>query len=265
MQRFAITGADGFVGRHVTRALREAGFAGELRFFDGGFQTQSENDAITLDLAAPKAAEQVLEGIDGVINLSAMPGAQAEADPGGLRVVNRDLPLALDVLVCNAGVPGPAGPMQEASAHERERLFAINLHHPLLLSGLLAPAMAQRGGGSIVLLSSIAGLRGNAAIGLFGLTKAAVSQLARNLAAEWGPRGVRANAIAPGLVNTDWAQAIIGDAAAEQRRMQQTPLHRTAQPREIASVALFLNCEASSFITGQTSWPDGGTYISDGN
>lgn len=171
---------------------------------------------------------------------------------------------AIDVLVCNAGMPGPAGPMHEASPDERERLFAVNLTHPLLLAGLLAQPMAQRGG-SIVLLSSIAGLRGNAAVGLYGMTKAAVSQLARNLAVEWGPHGLRANAIAPGLVETDWAEAIIGNPAAEQRRMQQTPLRRLAQPGEIAAVALFLASEASSFITGQTIVADGGTLISDGN
>lgn len=171
----------------------------------------------------------------------------------------------IDVLVCNAGVPGPVGPMNHASAEDRHLLFAINMQHPLLLSGLLAPAMAKRGVGSIVLLSSIAGQRGNAAVGLYGMTKAAISQLARNLAVEWGPRGVRANAIAPGLVATDWADAIIGNPAARDRRLQATPLRRIGQPEEIASLALFLAGDASSFITGQTIVADGGTLISDGN
>lgn len=171
----------------------------------------------------------------------------------------------VDVLICNAGIAGPAGPMHNATDVDRDRLFAVNMGHPLILSGLIAPRMAERGSGSIVLLSSIAGLRGNGAIGLYGMTKAAVSQLARNLAVEWGPSGVRANAIAPGLVATEWADAIIGNPEARKKRLGATPLRRVAEPEEIASVALFLSCRASSFVTGQTLVVDGGTIISDGS
>ncbi len=186
------------------------------------------------------------------------------SDDGALRSLAAEC-RSIDVLVCNAGIAGPAGPMHTASEAELATLYATNLHHPVTLTGLLAPQMAERGSGAIVLLSSIAGLRGNAAIGHYGITKAGLSQLARNLAVEWGPSGVRANCVAPGLVATEWADAIIGNPVAHGKRLAQTPLRRVAKPCEIASVALFLASEASSFITGQTIVADGGTLISDGN
>lgn len=172
---------------------------------------------------------------------------------------------AVDVLVCNAGIPGPFGSMGDATAAEREALFAINLVHPLHLATRTAPHLAARGGGSIIITASIAGLRGNARIGLYGLTKAALAQLARNLAVEWGPAGVRANALAPGLIGTTWADAILSSREATAARLQQTPLRRIGEPWEVAAAALFLAGPGSAFITGQTLVIDGGTLISDGS
>jgi len=171
----------------------------------------------------------------------------------------------VDVLVCNAGVSGPTGPMHEMDVDECSQLYAVNLAHPARLTSMLAPTMAERGGGSIILLSSIAGLRGNASIGHYGITKAGISQLARNLAVEWGPHGLRANAIAPGLIDTLWSQAILTNPEAASRRIGQTPLRRLGQAEEVAATALFLASKAGAFITGQTIVVDGGTLISDGN
>jgi NAD(P)-dependent dehydrogenase (short-subunit alcohol dehydrogenase family) len=171
----------------------------------------------------------------------------------------------VDVLVCNAGISGPVGPAHEVSEEDWRGLVSVNLEHPLVLSSLVAPEMASRGSGSIVLMSSIAGLRGNKAIGPYGITKAAIAQLARNLAVEWGPSGVRANAIAPGLIDTEWATAILADDAATERRLSLTALRRIGRPEEVAATALFLASDAANFITGQTIVVDGGTLISDGN
>jgi NAD(P)-dependent dehydrogenase (short-subunit alcohol dehydrogenase family) len=171
----------------------------------------------------------------------------------------------IDVLICNAGISGPRGSMGDAGDTAFDELLDINLRHPLMLTGRVAPLMAQQGGGSIIVTSSIAGLRGNAHIGLYGITKAALTQLARNLAVEYGPSGVRANAIAPGLIRTSWADNILNSPQATASRLASTPLRRIGEPWEIAAAALFLAGPGSAFITGQTLVVDGGTLISDGN
>jgi NAD(P)-dependent dehydrogenase (short-subunit alcohol dehydrogenase family) len=170
----------------------------------------------------------------------------------------------IDVLVCNAGIPGPSGPSATVSDAAFDDTFAVNLRPAVRLTHRVAAHMAERGGGSIILTSSIAGLRGNKAIGVYGLTKAALAQLARNLAVEWGPSNVRANALAPGLIHTSWAGAILANPDATERRLQMTPLRRIGEPREVAAAALYLASPAGAFVTGHTLVVDGGTVISDG-
>jgi NAD(P)-dependent dehydrogenase (short-subunit alcohol dehydrogenase family) len=114
-------------------------------------------------------------------------------------------------------------------------------------------------------MSSIAGLRGNGAIGLYGISKAALAQMARNLAVEWGPRGVRVNAVSPGLIRTPLAQRLMDDPSFMARRLQATPLRRVGEPDEIAGAVIFLASRAGGFLTGQNLVVDGGTLVSDGS
>lgn len=171
----------------------------------------------------------------------------------------------IDVLVCNAGVQGPAGPISHTRDVDWQHVMGINLHSALRLTSRVIPGMAARGDGSVILMSSIAGLRGNRAIGLYGLSKAALAQLARNLAVEWGPHGVRVNAISPGLIRTPLAEGLLADAVFMQRRLALTPLRRVGEPHEVAAVALMLASRAGGFVTGHNLVVDGGTTVGDGS
>lgn len=167
----------------------------------------------------------------------------------------------VDVLVCNAAVNPTYGPMADLTDEAFDKVMGSNVKSNLWLCNLVIPGMAERGGGSVVIVSSIAGLRGTEMIGAYGISKAADFALARNLAVEWGPRNVRVNCIAPGLVKTDFARALWEDEDAVGRRNAQTPLRRIGAPDEIAPVAAFLAADASSFVTGQVIVADGGVTI----
>jgi NAD(P)-dependent dehydrogenase (short-subunit alcohol dehydrogenase family) len=168
-------------------------------------------------------------------------------------------------LILNAGIEGPRGPLADAGTAEIERAFQINLFAALHMTRRFMPALARRGGGTVVLMASIAALRGNGAIGIYGLTKAALTQLARTLAVEWGPRGIRANAICPGMIETALSAPLLADPVFRARRMQATPLRRPGRVEEVAGTAVWLVSKAGGFVTGQSIVVDGGTLISDGS
>ena len=126
------------------------------------------------------------------------------------------------------------------------------------LINFVAPQMLARKDGSIIIVSSIGGLRGSPVIGAYNVSKAADFQLARNLAVEFGPSNVRVNCIAPGLIKTDFAKALWEDPQALQRRTDATPLRRIGEPDEIAGAAVFLASQAGAFMTGQSLVIDGG-------
>jgi NAD(P)-dependent dehydrogenase (short-subunit alcohol dehydrogenase family) len=123
--------------------------------------------------------------------------------------------------------------------------------------------MAERGGGAVVIISSIGGLKGSANLGAYAISKAADMQMARNLAVEWGPHNVRVNCIAPGLVRTDFARALWENPDVLDAVVKKQPLRRIGEPDEIAGAAVFLASPAGSFTTGQTFVIDGGSTISD--
>ena len=164
----------------------------------------------------------------------------------------------VDALVCNAAVNPYFGPGAGIPDDAWDRIMGSNIRSNHWLANMVLPGMAERGGGSVTVVSSIAGLRGSTSIGAYGISKAADMQLVRNLACEWGPRGVRANCIAPGLVRTDFARALWEDPENLRRRTRDTPLQRIGEPDEIAGAAVFLAGAAGRFMTGQTIVIDGG-------
>lgn len=171
----------------------------------------------------------------------------------------------LDIVVANAGVADAAAGSARGLDDDYRRVMAINLDAVVSLCSAVVPALKQRGGGSLVLMASLAGLRGNRSLGPYALTKAALAQLARNLAVEFGPDNIRANAIAPGFIRTELSAPLLANAQFMTRRMQHTPLRRPGEPHEVAAAALFLASPGGAFVTGHTLVVDGGTLITDGS
>ena len=241
MERFRLDGKTAL----VTGGSRGIGLAIVEAFRDAGANVllSSENETEVVEAALATGAEGF------VCEVSERTAQRAMLDAA----VNRFG--GLDILVCNAGV---------ADGEGYDRVMAVNLGAMVTLTELALPQMAARGGGAVVLMASIAAMRGNKAIHGYALAKAGVAQQARAIAVQWGPSGDRANAIAPGLIDTGFARSLFEDEAFMARRMQMTPLRRPGTPEEVAGAALFLASPAGGFVNGHTLVVDGGTMITDG-
>jgi NAD(P)-dependent dehydrogenase (short-subunit alcohol dehydrogenase family) len=167
----------------------------------------------------------------------------------------------IDALVCNAAVNPYYGPLAGISDDQFDKIMDTNIRSNLWLANLAIPGMAERGGGTVTIISSIGGIRGSAILGAYGISKAADFALARALAVEWGPKNVRVNCIAPGLVKTDFAKALWEDEANLKKRLVTTPLRRIGEPEDIGGIAAFLAAPAGAFITGQVIVADGWVTI----
>ena len=162
---------------------------------------------------------------------------------------------ALDILVNNAGVTHAAD-LLDLTEEDFDRVFAINMKSALF--GTQRAARIMGAGSAIVNMSSV-----NAVLGIpnqipYAVSKGALKQLTNVTALALAPRGIRVNAIGPGTILTDLARSIMTDRAAEERILSRTPLGRTGSPDEVATIAVFLACDESSYVTGQTIYPDGG-------
>ncbi len=167
----------------------------------------------------------------------------------------------IDILVCNAASNPYYGPQAGIADEQFRKILDNNIVSNHWLIQMVAPEMIARGAGSIIIVSSIGGLRGSPVIGAYCISKAADMQLARNLAIEFGPSGVRVNCIAPGLIKTDFARALWEDPARIEASNSTVPLRRIGEPHEIAGAVVYLASPASSFMTGQTMVVDGGVTI----
>lgn len=165
----------------------------------------------------------------------------------------------IDGLVNNAGIGTPT-PAIEETLEQFRRVLDVNVSSVFHLSRLVAPAMIEAGRGSIVNIASIYGLGSTYPVGdaSYASSKAAVINLTRDLAGQWGKRGVRVNAIAPGFFRTEMAEELFTNEAAHKRISQATPLRRTGEPGELDGALIFLLSDASSYVTGQTIPVDGG-------
>jgi NAD(P)-dependent dehydrogenase (short-subunit alcohol dehydrogenase family) len=171
---------------------------------------------------------------------------------------------AIDILVANAGVNPFYGASLEIPDSAFEKILDVNVRSNHWLCQMVIPEMRKRGAGVIIIVSSVTGLKGSSALGSYAISKAADMQLVRNLAVEFGPDGIRANCIAPGVVKTDFARALWEDPQAAERQEACTPLRRLGTAEDIAGAAVFLAARAGAWLTGQSIVIDGGATIVSG-
>jgi NAD(P)-dependent dehydrogenase (short-subunit alcohol dehydrogenase family) len=167
----------------------------------------------------------------------------------------------IDILICNAASNPYYGAMAGISDAQFRKILDNNVLANHWLIQMAAPGMIERKNGSVIIVSSIGGLKGSKVLGAYNISKAADLQLARNLAVEWGRHNVRVNCIAPGLVRTDFARALWENPETLKAVTAATPLGRIGEPDEIAGAAVYLASKAGSFTTGQVLVVDGGATI----
>ena len=167
----------------------------------------------------------------------------------------------IDVLVCNAAVNPVYGPAKDVTDEAFDKIMGCNVKSNHWLAHMVLPEMVERRDGAVIVVSSVGGLKASTVIGTYNISKAADMALVRNLAAEYGPHNVRVNAIAPGLIRTDFARALWENPKILEQVTATTPLRRIGEPEEIAGCAVFLASKAGSFTSGQTFVVDGGATI----
>jgi NAD(P)-dependent dehydrogenase (short-subunit alcohol dehydrogenase family) len=167
----------------------------------------------------------------------------------------------IDILVNNAATNPVFGPSLEADGVAFDKIMLANVKAPFELSKLCYPSMKARGGGSIIMISSIAGHTPDPGLGLYSVSKASLNMLTKVLAKEWGTDGIRVNAICPGLIKTKFSQALWQDEKILSRFTRNIPIARMGTTDEISPMALFLASSASSYTTGSLFYADGGTVI----
>ena len=167
----------------------------------------------------------------------------------------------VDTFVANAAVNPVYGPLAELSDEAFNKVMTSNVQSLIWFANSAMPLMAEQGGGSFIVVSSIGGLRGSSTLGAYGISKTADVGVVRSLAVEWGPKNITVNCIMPGLVKTDFARTLWENDALREDRIKRTPVRRLGEPDDIGGIAAFLASPWARFITGEVIVADGGTTI----
>ena len=168
----------------------------------------------------------------------------------------------IDTLICNAATNPFMGSMLDMPSDKFDKVMNNNIKSNQILCNLVLPEMIEREDGSIIIISSIAAIKGSPILGAYNISKAADVMIVKNIAAEFGHKNIRANSIAPGLIKTDFAKALWENPDILNSVLSSTPMRRIGEPDEIAGVAVMLASNAGNYINGQTIVVDGGTTIS---
>lgn len=241
-----ITGSSRGIGKAIAEAMADHGARVVI-----SSRKQDACDAVAsaINVRRPGAATAIAASISSRAALEDLVArTQTEVGP-------------VDVLVCNAASNPYYGPMSGISDDQFRKILDNNVLSNHWLIQMVLPGMIERRDGAVIVISSIGGLRGSATIGAYTVSKAADLQLVRTLAVECGQHNVRFNAIAPGLIRTDFARALWDNPAAQERYNSQHPMRRIGEPEELAGAAVFLASRAGSYVNGQTIVVDGGTTI----
>lgn len=224
-----VTGAGGGIGRALAQGFAEAGARLVLldRDAEEGAQGIAGAQAVACDVTDGDAVARAARGIEA------------------------------DVLVNNAAILRP-GPLDSVSIAEWQQMLDVNLTGYLRCAQAFGRGMLERGHGALVHVASIAGTQPQPASGAYSASKAAILMLSRQLAQEWGPRGVRSNVVSPGLVRTPLSEAFYADEPTRLRREEMVPLRRIGQVRDIADAAVYLASDRAGYVTGQEILVDGG-------
>ena len=240
-----VTGSTRGIGKEVATQLARAG----AKVVISSRKEEAVNQVVS------ELTQEKLEATGIVCNVSSKNDLQKLVDE------TRKVYGKIDVLVCNAATNPTYGPSLAMPEDAFDKIMNTNVKSIFLLCNMVLPEMAERKEGSVIIISSIAAIRGSSMLGAYAVSKAAEAQLARNLAVEWGAKNIRVNAVAPGLIKTDFAKALWEDPKALKMQESMTPLKRIGEPEDIAGIVVCLAAPAGKYITGQYIVVDGGVTI----
>lgn len=240
-----VTGASKGIGKAIARALGQQGAKVVI--------ASRKQEAVD-----ETAKEFLAEGIDA-IGIAAHMGDREQIK----NLVEQTIKHfgGIDIIVNNAATNPSFGPVTESDNSVFDKIMDVNVKGPLELSKLAYPVMKQRGGGSVINISSIEGITPGTGLGLYSVSKAALIALTKVLAKEWGGSLIRANVICPGLIQTKFSEALTANEKILKHILAKQALPQLAEPDDIAGLALFLASDASSFCTGAVFTADGGYTI----
>ncbi len=240
-----ITGASKGIGKAIARALGQQG----AKIVIASRKQEAVDET---------AKEFIAEGIDAIGIAAHMGDIQQIKNLVEQTIKHFG---GIDIIVNNAATNPSFGPIIQTDTVVFDKIMDVNVKGPLELCKLSYPVMKQRGGGSIINISSIEGISPGLGLGLYSVSKATLIALTKVLAKEWGADNIRANVICPGLIKTKFSEALTGDEKILKHVLAKQALPQLAEPEDIAGLTLFLAANSSSFCTGGIYTADGGYTI----